>query len=70
MNAEDKEGWTPLHEAALRGQKEIAEFLIANDAEVNVMDHREFTPLNMATLKGYKEIADLLNKHEVKTGKN
>ena len=52
----------------MRGQKEIVEFLIANDAEINVADHREMTPLNMATSMRHKEIVALFNEHAAKKG--
>ncbi|HEY5345305.1 MAG TPA: ankyrin repeat domain-containing protein, partial [Verrucomicrobiae bacterium] len=32
-----KDGWRPLHFAALIGNKDVAELLIANGANVNVM---------------------------------
>ena len=35
VNAKDKSGWTPLLWAVEYGHAEIAELLIANDADVN-----------------------------------
>ncbi len=41
----DGEGMTPLHRAAMRGQKDIAELLLANRADVNAKDDHGWTPL-------------------------
>ena len=61
---------TTLHLAALEGQKEIVELLIANGADVNAMDESGHTPLDdlvvMDSAK-WNEIADLLRKHGGKT---
>ena len=50
----------PLHYAALKGQKEIAELLIAKGADVNAKYDRGWTPLLWAAREGHKEIAELL----------
>ena len=69
MNAkEGKHRMTPLHIAAIRGNKEIAELLIAKGADVNAKAEYDNTPLLYAALTGHKEIADLLRKHGGKTG--
>ena len=39
VNAKDVNGFTPLHLAALFGHKEIAELLIAADADMNAKDN-------------------------------
>ena len=53
-------GETPLHHAAGKGHNVIAELLIANGANVNVLGEGGWTPLCFAAKKGYKEIAELL----------
>ena len=60
--------WTPLHEAALRGHKEIVELLIAKGADVNAKDDGGMTPLAVAIHFKHPETADLLRKHGGKTG--
>ena len=65
VNAGDDDGWTPLHEAALNGHKEVAELLIAKGAEVNAKTKVGLTPVDWAD---NKETADLLRKHGGKTG--
>ena len=57
---------TTLHLAALEGQKEIVELLIANGADVNAKTKRGETPLDQA--KRHPETAALLRKHGGKTG--
>ena len=64
VNAKGKNGWTPLHRAAIYGRKEIAELLIAAGADVNAKDRYGETPLDLAD----GEIAELLRKHGGKTG--
>ena len=59
VNAKDGGGQTPLHRAALRGNKEIVELLIANGADRNAKDVNGRTPLHYATF-GYNETVELL----------
>ena len=69
VNAKGKNGWTPLHRAAIYGRKEIVELLIAKGAEVNAKDNRlRKTPLDVAIMRKHPEIPDLLRKHGGKTG--
>ena len=44
------------------GHKEIAELLIANDADMNAKNKANETPLDVAEEEEHKEIADLLRK--------
>ena len=69
VNATDEFlGMTILHDAVLGGQKEIVEFLIAQDADVNATGRTYQTPLDTALeASRNKEIADLLRKHGGKT---
>jgi len=61
VNAKEaKNRITPLHWAAWRGRKEIAELLIAKGADVNVKNKDGGTPLHNAAWKGHVEIAKLL----------
>ena len=52
-----------LNEAALKGQTEIADILIAKGASVSVRDRSGATPLHQAALKGNLRIAALLLEH-------
>ncbi|MEE9597798.1 MAG: ankyrin repeat domain-containing protein [Acidiferrobacterales bacterium] len=51
---------TPLHWAAVRGSKGVAELLIRDGSDVNARDAYGNTPLSWARLTGHKEIAELL----------
>ena len=70
VNATDEFlGMTILHDAVLGGQKEIVEFLIAQDADVNATGRTYQTPLDTALeASRNKEIAAFLRKHGGKTG--
>ena len=59
---------TPLHIAADKGHKEIAELLIAAGADVNAKDKGGESPLDWAIEDNQTETADLLRKHGGKTG--
>jgi hypothetical protein len=64
VNAKDDvNGWTPLHAAAFRGQKDVAELLLASNAVVNPKDNRGDTPLHIAVQKGSKDVVELLLAH-------
>ena len=52
-----------LIEAALKGQTDIADVLIAKGAAVDVRDASGATPLHLAALKGNVRIATLLLDH-------
>ena len=65
VNVKGVFGQTPLHFAA---DKEIAELLIAKDADVNAKDQDDETPLDWANHSKLTEIADLLRKHGAKKG--
>ena len=65
VNVKDMNGNTPLHSAAEKGHKEIAELLIAKGllfkgADVNAKNDGGITPLHGAAIGGQKEIAELL----------
>ena len=55
-------GYTVLHEAVVDGSPEIVEYLIRNDAQVNVANEYGQTPLDEATLFAKEEIVILLEQ--------
>jgi ankyrin repeat protein len=54
---------TPLHFAAIRGHKDVAELLLAKKANVNARDKYDRTPLHYAIMNGNKDVAELLRRH-------
>jgi hypothetical protein len=60
-------GQTPLHIAAFNDHKDVAEFLLANKADVNAKSKNGSTPLHLAAARGNKDIVELLlaNKAEI-----
>ena len=54
------QGWTKLHMVCSEGDKDAAEFLIRNGADVNLRDKRGATPLWIAASRGHREIVELL----------
>jgi ankyrin repeat protein len=61
--SKDDRGETPLHLAAEWSHKDVAEFLLANKADVNAKNNDGRTPLHLAADRGYKEVAELLLKN-------
>ena len=55
----DDNGWTPLHDAAAKGHKDVVALLLANGAEVNAKKW-DRTPLHEAVVNGHKDVAELL----------
>lgn len=60
VNIADSIGFTPLHSAAYKNNKEAAEQLILRGAQINQKDGFGRTPLHWAAYKGHKEIIMLL----------
>jgi ankyrin repeat protein len=56
----DHIGWTPLHYASSKGQLEVAQFLVANGADVNSRSLNGTTPLMMAAQSGNEMLIKFL----------
>jgi len=59
INARNQQG-TRLHIAAQAGQLTVAQFLLANGAEVDALDSENRSPLHRAALYGHKSLVELL----------
>jgi ankyrin repeat protein len=60
INAKDNGGKAALHWAALYGQKQVVELLLAEKAEVNVLDETGFTPLHWAAMFNKSDVVQVL----------
>lgn len=62
-NTANSDGWTPLHEAAVRSSLQAVEDLIAKGANVKARDSKQGgTPLHIACFHGNQEICERLLK--------
>ncbi|MHC4508711.1 MAG: ankyrin repeat domain-containing protein [Planctomycetota bacterium] len=59
-------GTTPLHLAAKQGDKNVAEFLIAQGADVNAKNQVDATPLGFA-VGGHRDIKELPNAYNAES---
>ena len=71
-STKDEYGLTPLHLAASYGHKNVAELLLASNAEVNAVDGYGLTPLHRAASNSHGDIVELLlaNKADVSAEDN
>lgn len=60
VNARDEMGATPLHWAADKGGRAMAEALLARGADINAAKNDGVTPLHVAVALGNREIVELL----------
>jgi ankyrin repeat protein len=58
--ADYSSGYTPLHWTAIDGMKDMAEFLLARGADVNVRTNLGETPLHYAAGHGHMDLVELL----------
>ena len=62
VNARDKDGATPLHYAAAKGDAEIIRFLLSKKADVGACKKDGVTPLHVAVALGHKDAVEALLK--------
>jgi tankyrase len=65
VNAQDKGGLIPLHNASSYGHLDIAALLIKHNTVVNATDKWGFTPLHEAAQKGRTQLCALLVSTDV-----
>jgi TonB family protein len=72
VSSKDDNGNTPLHCAAEKGHKDVAELLLSHKAEVNAQNNKGEIPLHLAAEQGNKEVVELLlaNKSDVNAKTN
>lgn len=56
---------SPIHDAALTGDVELVEILIANGADVDERDVSGYAPIHLAIQEGHTEVAKVLIKNGV-----
>ena len=59
-NAQNKNGWTPIHYASLKGHKEIVKILAPLTDNPNVPNRYGVSPLHLAASNGHIEIVKIL----------
>lgn len=62
--SKNNNGLTLLHYAAVIGRKDMVEWLLDHNADVNARDNNGLTPLHYAAAIGLKEIPELLLAHK------
>jgi len=60
VDAQDSDGWTPLHSAASKGHKEVAEVLLCAGAAVDALVNNKTTALRAAARAKYLDVVRLL----------
>ena len=60
INASDPDGFSPLHEASLKGHKHIVLKLIALEAQINLQDNDGWSPLHHTAAAGHLEVVKAL----------
>ena len=64
INAQDMDGFTPLHLASGGGQLEVVRLLVEHGADIDVKDKAGWTAFQFALVKGCDEITKLLSEHK------
>ena len=59
-NEARRDGWTPLHEAAYYGHKDVVQLLLMRGADHNSVTHLGTTPLSLALRQGHTGVINIL----------
>ena len=60
MNNRDENGRSVLHWAASSGQKQLVQWLIEHNVEIDALDDSRWTPLIIASSAGHEAVVKLL----------
>jgi protein phosphatase 1 regulatory subunit 12A len=60
LNAQDEEGWTPLHTTTRRNYLPGSQFLVENGASVAIKNQSGLTPLEQANKTHARDVAKYL----------
>ena len=66
VNAEDREGNTPLHIAASWGRKEVVEYLVEHGADIRAKNYKKKIPFGLAAENHHTEIVQYLDERLAK----
>ena len=71
INAKDRDGLTPLHDAVKKGSLELVKLLVEKGAGIDAIDNNNETPFYRANRENHKEIAKYLleKKKEIENQK-
>lgn len=61
INAKDKRGWTPLHQAVVNGFDEMVTTLLEYGADIEVQDEDGLSVLDWKSKIGHSEVKRLLD---------
>ncbi len=61
-NIKNKDGRTPLHEAAYWGRLDVVKLLLVYGADLTVEDKDGRTPLDLARAKGRREVVSVIEE--------
>ncbi|KAN0069329.1 Ankyrin repeat-containing domain protein [Elaphomyces granulatus] len=64
IDAQDSDGWTPLHWACRQRDVDVVLFLLASNANANTRTNKRWTPRHVAMFHDHDTIARILSKDE------
>jgi len=70
VDVRDRDGWTPLHSAAVQGNRRVAELLLSKGADRNPGPDTVGSPSLVAQLNGHEELARFLSEAGGGTGRS